>query len=159
MRDLTDIDTAYIAGLVDGEGCLAIVRQKNSNCRGGFAYRCGFRIASTNQGIMEWLSEAVGAGCVKSHQPKMRNSKRQWSWDLWSNNAAALTMRLLPYLKIKRPSAELLLAFQNGLKTHRVGVPLTGSEIAFRDECYHKSRVLNRRGLVPYTPDGQNQLL
>ena len=154
MRELTDIDAAYIAGLVDGEGCLSIVRQKNSNCRGGFAYRCGFRIASSNQGIMEWLSEAIGAGCVKSHQPKMRNSKRQWSLDLWSDDASELTMRLLPYLRIKRPNAELLLAFQNAL-TQRVGVPLTDAEIAFREECYHKSRALNQRGLKAYTPDGR----
>ena len=154
MRELTDIDAAYIAGLVDGEGCLSIVRQKNSNCRGGFAYRCGFRIASSNQSIMEWLSDTIGAGCVKSHQPKMRNSKRQWSLDLWSDDAAALTTRLLPFLRIKRPNAELLLAFQNAL-TQRVGVPLTDPEIAFRDECYHKSRALNQRGLKPYTPEGR----
>ena len=153
MRELTDIEAAYIAGLIDGEGCLAIIRQKNSNCRGGYAYRCGLRFANSNQAIVEWLAEKVGTGCVKAHQPKMRNSKCQRCWDIWGDDAAALTQRLLPYLRIRRPQADLLLSFQAALK-RREGPTLTDQELAFREACYHQSRSLNQRGLVEYGGGG-----
>lgn len=32
---------------------------------------------------------------------------------------------------------------------------MTDAEIAFREECYHKSRALNQRGLKAYTPEGR----
>lgn len=149
MNSIAELNLAYLAGLIDGEGCLAVIRQRNSHCRAGYAYRCGLRIANSNEPIMDWLVKVVGAGAVKSHLPKMRNSKRQWTWEVWGDDSANLTRQLLPHFRIKRPQADLLLAFQQGLKS-RSGPYLTPKELAFRETCYHHSRALNQRGAKPY---------
>lgn len=98
---------------------------------------------------MRWLVEITELGCISSHIPAMRNSKRQWSWDIWGDNAVSVVLRVRPFLRIRTKQADLLLVFQKALRS-RKAFHLTDKELAFREDCYHRSRALNQRGAKPY---------
>ena len=55
--------------------------------------------------------------------------------------------RLLPYMRVKKPNAEIVLDFCKNYKAtkkgHRFGVP--PEELAFREKCYQDLQKLQRR--------------
>src|SRR4051794_20740972 len=52
----SEADLGYIAGLVDGEGSITIIRRKSNN-------KVCVSIVNTHRPVLEWLVETVG-GCL-----------------------------------------------------------------------------------------------
>lgn len=148
MKPLTQTEAAYIAGFIDGEGSIAIHRQRNKNTRTGYAYRSGVRVCNTNERVMLWMRDVTGIGSVHGQQAAMRNSRRVWNWSLWSKDAADLLKRLWPLLRVKQQQASLLLLFQQ--RVQGCGGNLSADEWRFREQCYHESRMMNHRGKTAY---------
>lgn len=93
---------AYLAGLLDGEGC--ITASPN-----GSYYWLGVRISNTDLGLADWLQTTLG-GTVNVWQPSGRR-RRVFNWLLSGQRAADFLEQVSPYLIIKRRQAELWLAF------------------------------------------------
>lgn len=148
MLKLSPTQAAYLAGLVDGEGCIAIHRQKHRKTRSGLYYRTDVTVSNTNQDVLVWAKKVTGLGSIRGRQLKMRNSKFSWRWSVSGNGAVLLVRLISPYLIIKREQARLLLSFR--AQVSRGGKPLTDGQLEFREQCYHQSRTLNMRGKVPY---------
>lgn len=149
MKQLSQIDAAYIAGFIDGEGSIAIHRQRNKNTRTGYAYRSGMRVANTDGRVVRWMADVTGIGSVHSQQAVMRNSRLVWNWSLWSEDAADLLKCLWPLLRVKQQQASLLILFQQRIRG--CGGSLSADEWRFREQCYHESRRMNHRGKAAYS--------
>lgn len=98
-------DLAYIAGIIDGEGCIIAAlepkRRRTSQLRLG--------IRSTDYPILQWMLDTVGAGTLRK-QPfcsSRLGRKTQWYYHLGQGEAAQLLRKLLPYLLRKREQANL----------------------------------------------------
>jgi hypothetical protein len=105
----------YLAGLVDGEGCISLVRIK-VKATGRWNYKPVIRIVNTHPFICDLASE-VGLGYI--HHAKQHDSrwKRQFIWSLNPNAIRQLLPSLVPYLRAKKRQALLLLDYLNLAQT------------------------------------------
>jgi hypothetical protein len=100
-------DLAYAAGFIDGEGCFRI----ESN--GAVA----IRVVNTHRPTLEFLQGLLG-GSVAAR--KQRINKPQYLWAVYGDNALSATELLLPYLREKRPQAELLVTYRKDCRPIRL---------------------------------------
>lgn len=99
---------AYVAGLMDAEGCFSIYK---ATAKPGerTPYQPRIVLASVERSLVKWLVETFG-GFFTKHTP----SKGQiwYQWNLSGHAAApAFLSAILPYLKIKKREAQVLLDF------------------------------------------------
>lgn len=149
VKDLTETEAAYIAGIIDGEGCISIQKVRSGNAKiasAGYAYRGCVAVKMTDESLVRWFQEVTGLGSAIKAQVPSGNRRQAWAWTCWSKQALALLNRVRPHLRLKGAQADNLAAFQYGM---RFGgrQALTHSELAQREHHYQVSRKLNERGL------------
>ena len=66
-------DLAYCAGLMDGEGCITLTRDSESN------YRLRVKITSTDYSVLEWLQEHFD-GYIHLSRKESKYNKEAWDW-------------------------------------------------------------------------------
>lgn len=108
---MKDTEAAWIAGLVDGEGCLFINRQR-ANSRSDLrtdGYRIYLKVSMGDRKTVARLRKLAGVGVVYA------NAKSKWndsfSWTVPPAELPALLEELLPYLVTKKKEAQLGLQF------------------------------------------------
>ena len=144
MKVLSDLDASYIAGIVDGEGCVHVTKVRNVNSKSGFVYRSGVVIGNTSFSLLRWIKNTIGAGTIKRNKKHPRH-KQSWQYNLWSDEASRLLEQLIPYLLVKEKQAFNQIAFQAGMTWHGShGAPQ--KEIRRREKHARRSHVLNKRG-------------
>lgn len=100
---------AYIAGLMDGEGCFRIERFASARSPIGFQYRGVAEIAMCDKESIEFIAQQ----CGRHIQSKKIKSGRTVYLVIWRNGFARdLIIDLMPYLHGKREQAEICLYFE-----------------------------------------------
>jgi hypothetical protein len=110
VYDLSEQECAYLAGLIDGEGYLTLhmkhfPQQKGIGCM-KFHLTPHLDIAQDKSRMehLKWLQFRIGGSFV------MSESRHTVRFEIeGKDNLRGLLLRLLPYLRIKRRVAELLL--------------------------------------------------
>ena len=133
-------DLAYVAGIVDGEGYISIVRNK---CKPQTLLQVG--VGNTNQWLIEWLHFSFG-GCLSSHE-EGGNCKTTWKWVISSKKASEFLKLILPYLKMKRSQAELALQFQSERRWCNKHHPKTEKEKALEEVQRLLMGQYNKKGI------------
>ena len=90
-------DLAYLAGIVDGEGCISRLKRRRPR-------RWTVTVGSTSPELILWLAEFGGT----VHELKMNplGKKQGWQWNVVSwRDVRYLLVAILPYMKIKREAA------------------------------------------------------
>ena len=102
-------DLAYTAGIVDGEGYIAIKKYGNK-----YGYRCSrVEVGNTNEWLINWLYFSFGGSKYEAKSTKANpRARRYWKWYISSNEAVEFLKLIMPYIRIKRTQAELALSFQ-----------------------------------------------
>ncbi len=143
-------DAAYIAGIVDGEGYIRISRA--SNRRNTYVGRIG--ITNCDLQLLTWVLSMFGGNI---HSKKCYSSRHSKSYE-WAIHRKCdirfLIEAILPYLRIKRRQAELMLDFLGEPKMQRlkVGNPpgrvlvAPSREIERFEKYAIQSSLLNKRG-------------
>ena len=153
---LTEIEKAWMAGFVDGEGSLTIIKQVRKD-RPSSAYRAYATISNTNAGVLKIFCKEYG-GRIYSYRD-VREWDAKWK-DSYYWICPIVTTRkflsdILPHLKLKRKQAELLLEFINKKHAFRRkerkgqhgSAPLSEEEISFREKLRLKVRSLNTKSV------------
>jgi len=134
---------SYIAGIIDGEGSISIIRQVHTAHSAYYSYFGRVQVGMTDKIIPAWLQAEFG-GELHLRKPSNPNWKERWDWTVNCQKALDFLEQVLPYLKIKKGQAELVVEFQknrpNGL--HRTEFQKEDDAIIY-DMC----RGLNRRGV------------
>ena len=135
---------AYLAGLIDGEGALMIVRMG-----GPRRVYPTIVIAMTHRGVIEWVSALLGLGTVKlnnhTNLARGRNCKPQYKVSIHGARAMRLCAALLPYFKVKADQARVLLRFPPDARLGP-GAGLSAENVALREALRQEIRRLNHRG-------------
>lgn len=109
MRVLTEWQLAWLAGFIDGEGCLGIYER---NGRADVL----LRVTSTCLTVIDFIHTLTGVGSVFTATPgaKSLGSLPQKGWAItgWCQ-MRELMIELLPYLLVKAPQARMMLEFCN----------------------------------------------
>lgn len=143
-------DLIYMAALVDGEGTIT-ARQTTSPVTGREAIHCRVIVANSYAPLMTWLSDAFGGKLSEPRTTRSIKHKPVMTWYVGSSEAIRLCVRLLPYLKVKRRQAEIVIAlgklsytYVPGQRGRFVSPEIRASRAPLLDEI----RALNHRGLV-----------
>lgn len=120
------LDIRYIAGFIDGEGCISITKTKKRMAGGAPRYFPYLAITHTNLEILERLRSIYPIGRKISSRPLVTGRRQCYSirWD--GNELRRLLADLVPHLQEKRRQAELVLEFMKTLRCkheHRKAIP------------------------------------
>lgn len=98
-------DLAYLAGFFDGEGCVQF--QKNANPTPGTG---GIRISimNTDRKILQQFQQSF-KGSLRLAKRRVSGYRTIFQWYAGGDNARRALRLLIPYLREKRPQAELAL--------------------------------------------------
>lgn len=108
---LTDVEAAYIAGLVDGEGSFTISR----NVRG--VHIPAIDIIMTFRPVIEWFASRLGV-TVRSRTPRSARYRMQYHVRVAGKRAVNLCVILLPFLRVKKDQANLMIRFGDTYNPH-----------------------------------------
>ncbi|WP_029083382.1 LAGLIDADG family homing endonuclease [Bradyrhizobium sp. th.b2] len=102
MTSWREPDLAYAAGYLDGEGCFTV----------GDNWRIFVTCTNTCREAIEWLRDVFGGTVSGPSKVSKANWRPTFQWKITARQAATFIEALLPYLREKKPQAELLLQLQ-----------------------------------------------
>jgi hypothetical protein len=145
----------YIAGFIDGEGCLTINKRKISRNQKNDFYSIRIIISNTNLDILEWICSIVGGSIHKTINENELKRKQGYALCLNVKDAINLLKNISPFLKVKNLQANYLLRFVELKKSFsrkrsngRYGTLKSSDEyMKLQEEIYRKIRKLNQRGV------------
>lgn len=146
---------AYMAGIIDGEGCLTIGKQIRKD-RVSPSYRCSITVSNTDRRLVDLFSKYYGGHTA--HRKDSRVEKKwadSYTWYCPDGSSVEFLLDIKNYLLIKHKQAEILIKFQE-LKTKyrrkslgqgKGTAPLSDVEIADKEKHYLKIKALNTKGI------------
>jgi len=134
-------DWAYLAGLIDGEGCITIDKirlfARNGSGKFRWRYKLSLRVAMCDKPTLDWIARLF-AGKV---YPRSRNSmkrlspkaRQQWCWVTTDSNAERVIVGIQPWLKNKLVEANAALAFRKTVASeHRLSPATLAAQEMFK---------------------------
>ena len=123
-------ELAYLAGLIDGEGCFDVKHMRVLNKKKQKLYNSlvpRLRISMTCLKTLQYVNTIFPANLINKTVKNTPNRKPQYEWCLEGEKLLTVLLLLKPYLVTKQEEAEVLLLFplhppcgRNGLPSHIV---------------------------------------
>ena len=146
IEDLTEIDKAYLAGLVDGEGSILLARKSPSK-NGRTRYEPRVITTLCTPEPLHYFKEQTNLGFIHTHNAQKYNRRHSpsYQWTILTRQAEAFLKAIYPYLKIKRDQAEVILLFYQLLNHNHGRWNCVSDEESDMQEIYHLAlRVLKK---------------
>lgn len=139
---------AYIAGLMDTDGSFLINKRHGHNGMKSPSYMTRVSYGEKDVRTPSFIQKTFALGCINlKDNNKCVNGRFVWELVV-KEEIIDFINRVLPYLKVKKPNAEILLNFCKNYnpmkKGHRFGIPK--EELEFREKCYQDIKKHQRRG-------------
>lgn len=153
--EATEIEKAYIAGFFDGEGCI-IVRaaiRKNKT-----TYELMISVGQNDTSVLKYIQRFFG-GRIANPSYEFRKKNQTPDLRMESKKAADFLRTMLPYLRVKKPQAELALKFQELVFPRGKCRSVDLENMEERKGIHEKIRHLNRskfKKLVGIIPEEGN---
>lgn len=120
--EVNEIENAYFAGLLDGEGHLGIHRMSKA---AGIQYAARVSLRMTEEEVVRQYAECFG---VSLHRAVYKNSYSKlplFVAEVSGRGARSLLEAVAPYLRVKKRQAELLMQLetekrQPGIRTRKI---------------------------------------
>jgi hypothetical protein len=138
MKHTENIDLAWAAGFIDGEGHMGVhvINDRRGATDVARRQRLAVRIVvgQCNHEPLDFLATLFG-GSIRLRNQRTSTNREQWVWELGTaNKVAAAICRLRPYLRVKGDEADGLLAICQRMAAWPRGTRLTEQEIEARNE-------------------------
>lgn len=108
-------DLAWLAGFLDGEGCIGIYRHKSNTSRG---YQLRVCVINTDLPSLLKFKFAFGGSIWEHDRKGSLGSKPCWEWQVTAAMAEKAVQQLLPYLVTKAPQGRIALRFRQTYDPH-----------------------------------------
>lgn len=99
---LSEVNKAYISGLIDGDGAIMACIERHAEKKFGFRIRIYIKITQNNDKILNWCKFVTGMGNIRN----VRNKEHEWLVRT-QEDANLLLEFLIPYLRVKKKQAKL----------------------------------------------------
>ena len=143
---------AYVAGIIDGEGCIGMYKLKPRKSHRWTTPRYYLSVCVINRSypLMEWLKEIFG-GKVSARKKGKAHHNQAWRWLLSSSEIEVFLKGILPHLIVKRNQAELALRYieENPDGRNGTGKPCPDWIVELREGYWRAFHELNERPLPP----------
>ena len=136
-QDMSEWQKAYIAGIIDGEGCIQSSYPKSRR------FVLKITIGMTHKPTMEWLSSIFGARAIEQNRynPNMR---RNWYIALPAARAGHLLKTIYPYMLTKQEEADVAIQIWDTLWCKRVSRLIPEDILELRNQLGQRLRDLKR---------------
>lgn len=145
---------AYLAGIIDGEGCIRIAKQTATKELGKAPYSATVNCGMTNPVAVELLHQTFG-GSIRDNKATCKNAspcKPLRYWYLSGTNSVAAALRqLYPFLLVKKHQAAIVLDFCMNKTDGRTPGGVPQEEQRWRESLYTACKALNHRGVAAST--------
>ena len=94
VNKLSREDSAYLGGLIDGEGTITLTRRHK-----GFNRYLGVTISSTERQILEWVLKTVGVGNITNKRTYSEKHAPSYTYQVFSQQALGILEQIYPYLR------------------------------------------------------------
>ena len=134
LFNFTSEQSAYLAGLLDGDGTISIHKQLRPNTRLGYTYSKNVSIGNTNLKIIEYVAKLTG---LHISPPKTKpKGKPSYCIGIYGHDSIiAFLQPLMPFLIGKKERANLMVQFcQSRIKTV-LTMKRAGKDGYSKDEC------------------------
>ena len=142
-------ELAYMAGIVDGEGCfyIGLIPKKSGDGYTTAHYRGLLKIDNTDNALIDWLNSTFsGTNSAATRHTSSRKFEREvFSWIATGDRLLDLCEQILPYLIIKRKQCEIMIKFRNTYTAKLGSNQLSQETINARQLCFEDIRKLNSR--------------
>lgn len=141
---MKDTIKAYIAGLIDGEGCIAITKRKIKRLETDYwYYEPQVIICNTDKRMIDFLVDYY-SGYIVTGKKQKDHHKERYYWKMTGDNMRQLLRNVSPYLILKKKQASLILSFPryngNGQKCR------TDTERQEQEDLWLAVKELNKTG-------------
>ena len=141
---LKETERAYLAGIIDGEGSIMLckVNDRHVRVRSQYRYRPVISVGMTDPTVIKWLSSLFKSECREILDPRGNMRLPFYRWMASHKKALKFAKLILPYLKVKKEQAKLLIEYEE--KQVAGHSWLTKKEEMEREELHRKIKTLNR---------------
>lgn len=145
MPTISKLQSAYLAGLIDGEGYIGLMDVRAGNKKEWFSSHESMfvpvlKVAMCDKPMIYWLFSSFG-GTFETRKAH-GNARESYCWSLKKRKAIDFVRYIYPFLRVKNKQAELLLRFPSG----KPGCPLTEEIYEKRKSLCVEIKELNKRG-------------
>jgi hypothetical protein len=142
----TETAFAYLAGIIDGEGCFYFGCVKQGRYGNGTQWHCKVAVTSCDQCLTNWLNNLFG-GCKEQryrYTSKRAYERPIYRWDATGELLDYILPKILPYLVIKKEHCQIMMEIR---KTYaNIGSKrLPQDVVQVRTKLLQKLRKLNSR--------------
>jgi len=103
-KSMKKIDLAYLAGIIDGEGCIFLSSRNVVEVS----------VSNTSLWLCNYLKFVFTGSVIKVKEDARGNRQQLYHWSVKCQRAHLCLKLLLPYLRIKKPQAELAIQVLRG---------------------------------------------
>lgn len=141
---MNSTDLAYIAGIIDGEGCIFMTKRIKPG--GRQAYSVGIHISNTRMELINWLNDRLGRlGTRLVTKRENTNWREGYSFEIAKFGSIYALLRLLePCLVIKNKQAKNVCKFISTKFRKESGAPSDSNP----EQFYQKMKALNQKGRI-----------
>ena len=146
-QNQTIAQIAYLAGIIDGEGCYFIGKSKTTQGYGcGFHFHSLIRVTSTDESLILWLEKVWGGSKDSRYRwtSKKKFNRPIYNWQASGPMLDYINPIIHPYLIIKQKQCEVMMEIRKTYKnigSQRLPVDI----IEKRTELMAQMRKLNSR--------------
>jgi len=145
MRQLTISQGSYIAGILDGEGCIGVYKRKSKSSTHEYDFGVRVIITNSNLDLIKWIKEVTGVGCAwVDKKPDVERWNLIHRYQITGTEAKNLIEQIYPYLIVKKTKADVALSFP----TYKKGKRRTIGEYRHQEGLFESLLVMNKRGRV-----------
>ena len=133
----------YLAGFVDGEGCIGL--RKDSSTKN--VYRGKLHITNTNLMVLTYIKDKIGFGSLYINRKKgsYGNNKTTYVWEVCNRQCLKVLEKIKPYLLVKKEQAGLIIKFQKSV--YRTNKKPNQKKVIIRNRIFNELKILNMRGI------------
>ena len=144
-----ELDRSYLAGLIDGEGCITILKTKSSHCD-SYSYPPIVQIRMCDEEVLKWFASLIGAKYPSPelyNSQKNNNQKPSFNVKATAQKAMNLIVDIYPFLRVKTKQA--IIAYNHQLSRSKTNYQKRSHQQIEKEE-YCKSLInsLNQKNNV-----------
>lgn len=136
MNTTSIADIAWLAGIIDGEGSIFIMKQGRKDREREFNYILRVSVQSSDGIMAQECMKITGIGACFDAITSKENQSNTYKWQVSGKKAAHVLENLLPYLRVKREQALSAIEFQRTAKKH--WRQMTVEDYQKQEDSYYK---------------------
>src|ERR1700752_3110726 len=110
-KEYTVAQCAYLAGIIDGEGCIYIGNHSCNPVSGNKHFQTTIQVTSTSMKLIQWLTDNFGGHTRRYTRNQMAENCRKpaYTWYATGDRVTHICEIILPYMTEKSEEVQIML--------------------------------------------------